>query len=410
MRAEGWETTAMDTRTNRSSAARGGAALTVVAMTLWACAAAPASTPSASIPTTTGSPALASPSGASPDPTASAPVAAIEGQLLLGSLTGDLERYFVLDEGKLTQIFEAEGCNPCVSPSIDGRLVVYPYVAPGDTLATAVYTVGTGHTAQLPVPVGFSGIGPGPLSPDKTRILHHAWSDRDPSANGIYTTAIDGSGLALLSRVTDGRGRDPMDWSPDGKSVLIFSEDQSRTAERHLGDLSVLPAAGGKPVQLNQPNTSVAAIIRFGTAATFSHDGSRVAFAVVDTDDPNRSALFVADTADGHATPITDWVQGTTTALWSPVDDWILFDRRPADGFTFSIIRPDGSDERPLWGPDSPGWACCATWSPDGSKILFQRGGDGPRELWVMDRDGTIEGRVDVEPATWIWYRWTPSP
>jgi Tol biopolymer transport system component len=353
---------------------------------------------------------VASPSSRSADPSKGPPVASIDGQLLLGSLTGELEQYFVLVDGKKTPIFEAEGCNPCVAPSVDGQLIVHPYVTPADAFSTAVYTVATRETAHLPVPDGFSAMGPGPLSPDNKRLLHHGWSDADASANGIYTTSLDGSGLKLLAQVTDDRGRDPMDWSPDGGSVLIFSEDPSRTAAKHLGDLSVIPAAGGKPVQLNQTGTSVSAIIRDGTAATFSRDGRRVAFAARKTDDPSQSALFVAASNGGTATQLTNWGLGTSTALWSPTEDWILFDRQNGAGPTISIIRPDGSDERELWASGSDGEGCCGTWSPDGSKILFQRAATGGRDLWVMDRDGNVGGRVDADAATWIWYRWTPGP
>jgi TolB protein len=213
-----------------------------------------------------------------------------------------------------------------------------------------------------------------------------------------------------VSPVTDGRGRDVIEWSTDGASLLVFSEDETRTAARHLGDLSVIEVDGGETRLLNPDGTSVSAIIRFGTAASFSPDGTRVAFAARQTDQPDETALFVAPVAGGAPRQVTDWGPGTTTALWSPDGESILFDHDGVGGPSISLVQPDGAGRRDVWTSDADGFGCCGTWSPDGARILFQRGSGDARELWVMDADGQIEGRAEVDMAQWIWYRWTPQP
>ena len=112
----------------------------------------------------------------------------------------------------------------------------------------------------------------------------------------------------------------------------------------------------------------------------------------------------------GEAEQITDWGTGTTTALWSPAGDAILFDRDGSAGPAISLVRPDGSDLRDVWATSEGSFGCCGTWSPSGAQILFQRGSGEKRHLWVMDADGHVQGRVEAEPASWIWYRWTPKP
>jgi len=365
--------------------------------------------------TDTGSPVASSLPSSAPSPAPVVPseapsITSIDGQFVLGSLTNDVEEYFVLDDDGQRKLFEAAGCNPCLSTSADGRFIVHPYVAAGDAFAAAVYDVAAGTTDELPVPAELSGLGPGPLSPGAERFLRHGWSDADPERNALYSTLLDGSDLVTIAPITDGRGRDPLEWSPDGAALLVFSEDVTRPAARHLGDLSIIAVDDGVGRVVNPPGTSASAIIRYGTVASFSPDGSQVAFAARKTDEPKQSALFVVPVGSGEARQITSWGTGTTTALWSPAGDVILFDRDGLTGPAISLVRPDGSDLRDVWASSAGSFGCCGTWSPSGAQILFQRGSGEMRHLWVMDADGHVQGRVEAEPASWIWYRWTPKP
>ena len=47
------------------------------------------------------------------------------------------------------------------------------------------------------------------------------------------------------------------------------------------------------------------------------------------------------------------------------------------------------------------------TWSPDGLRIAFDRGGDD-RDIWVMDADGTNQRRLTFAPGDDGWPRWAP--
>ena len=376
----------------------GRRALTVIvtlAMVLAACGSAPVSTPRPAEPAGSASPS---------------PIAEIDGQLVLVRLADPVETYLVWRDGEFRQFTEATQCNPCVGTSPDGRFAVTPYAAPGDKFGTAVYDLAANTTDRLPVPDEFGGLGPGPFDPKTGRLLRVGWSTADPSRVAYYTSNVDGSDLQLLSRPAKGGGAEVLAWSANGRSLLVYREDGDRTPPPHLGELALYSLASGTERPVTDDDTLIEPIVFSATAATFSPDGSAVAFAGKRASDPNQSALFVADVQGGPARQLTDWGPGTRSAIFSPSDDWIVFDRADGEGSSLWIIKPDGSSERRLWSSTADGLGCCAAWSPDGSRILFQRDARPDRSFWVMDVEGVVQGRVEAEPGNWIWYRWTPAP
>ena len=141
--------------------------------------------------------------------------------------------------------------------------------------------------------------------------------------------------------------------------------------------------------------------------AAWSADGRRVAFGVPLTSpiNPDRSAagsaVWVATVADGHVDVLPDLL--ATDLEWSPDGSQLAIASGQTDQVGGESLR-DGSirlydaargQMRTLVGPSG---VSSLTWSPDGTRIAYQRGGsdggDMDQEIWVVRVDGSGESLI----------------
>jgi Tol biopolymer transport system component len=141
--------------------------------------------------------------------------------------------------------------------------------------------------------------------------------------------------------------------------------------------------------------------------AAWSADGRRIAFSVPLTDpsNPDRPAagseVWVASVADGHMDVLSDLL--ATDLEWSPDGSLLAItsgqtDLVPGQSLRDGSIRlydADSGDVRILVAPSG---VSSLTWSPDGSRIAYQRGnsdgGAWDQELWVAPIDGSEPTRL----------------
>jgi len=96
---------------------------------------------------------------------------------------------------------------------------------------------------------------------------------------------------------------------------------------------------------------------------------------------------------------------------WSPDGQWVVFGEVDGTAPRLWIAHPNGTDTRQLLGPDAHLQGCCgATWSPDSTRLLFQRGTGLERDLWTMDLQGNPVDRITHEPSIYLWFDWAPAP
>jgi Tol biopolymer transport system component len=223
-------------------------------------------------------------------------------------------------------------------------------------------------------------------SPDASRVA--VW-DHWATTIGVY--GLDGVRKTLLTLpflIRAGES-DPV-WSPDGGSLL-------------LGNFNI-PLDGSTPRQVPWADQ------RF-VSATYSPDGSRIAFA-------NKKGLAIAD-ADG-SDPEEMFKGWTSAVAWSPTDDRVAF---TSDHDT-ELRLLDLATGRVTLLTETEGSAVFLVvagsmfeFSPDGDRILFSsteaETGVGPSwkmsSLWSVNADGSHLQRLVARTALGDWFSLRPT-
>lgn len=179
-------------------------------------------------------------------------------------------------------------------------------------------------------------------------------------------------------------------WSPDGSMVAYASGPDYGELELTVADAD---GSNARPlgVQTGVP------------LFAWSPDGSQLAYARWDEGSASEVVAIVG--VDGSGDRIVSRWAAVQSVAWSPDGGRLLVAGHPAneenvggpEGFDLYSFATDGSDlVRLTRAPEYEHWA---SWSPDGSKIVFTRSpnyddADYPQDIWVMDADGTHERRL----------------
>jgi Tol biopolymer transport system component len=296
---------------------------------------------------------------------------------------------------------------------------------------------GSGGTVTFPAAVGAHVIGLGDLAynclPDQglrtLQVFEGQLASIELSATcdeGLAQSIAFGSGAYWWSgwdifrldapyqeprRITEDPAADYYPaWSPDGAEIAFIS-----TRDHDWGEIYVMNADGSGPV-LRLTNDEA-----WDQFPVWSPDGTKILFAsttdlaVVDWHHGYHE-LFVVN-ADGTGRTKLTHRDGATQDFpggWTPDGSRILFQRYRLDGSELSdfyTMSPDGSDVRLLLaGEDGAGFA--PSWSPDGTKIVFSLYTTAPccdMDVAVVNADGTgltnltnTFGEFELDP---VWTR-----
>jgi WD40-like Beta Propeller Repeat len=141
-----------------------------------------------------------------------------------------------------------------------------------------------------------------------------------------------------------------------------------------------------------------------GTAqAAFPGANGKIAATAFDSFSNGIHTLNPDGTGDTWLTPD----DSTTSApAWSPDGTKIAFDRLGTNRDVW-VMNADGTNRMPL--TNDPAYDGNPAWSPDGTRIVFESTRDGNRELYVMNADGSNPVRITNDPATDRDPSWSPD-
>jgi hypothetical protein len=320
----------------------------------------------------------------------------------LFSITPDGSTVKLLSEGACCLIPDPEGRAVLVAQDVEGRAVpaILGLGRPSSFSESADQWAGFAPGLNL---------HPGAWSVDYN-LAFEGWNDSDPTKAGIYLSRDNGGGMLLgeLARLTapTGSADTPIAFSPDGSKLLFVRE--SPGAER-TGELYVIGLDGAGQRLLSPDGVGVTVSDLFGPGASWSPDGTRVAFAAFDRSGDTytqTSRAYVVDVNGGAATAITPDSTNMTSARWSPSGEWIAFDADGARNRNVWLVRPDGSDAHQV---TSFVGACCAVWSPDSALLMIQGSDTFGPGMFVASADSSAYGRLlsvqseyDLRWRSWI--------
>jgi dipeptidyl aminopeptidase/acylaminoacyl peptidase len=249
------------------------------------------------------------------------------------------------------------------------------------------------------------------LSSDGERavyVLSRIDAEKNKEYTSLYLLSIDDGETCRLT-FGDWSDYNPA-WSPDGRKIAFLSTRDG------LPQIYLLPVDGGEARRVSNLKQGV------GGGLTWSPDGSQLAFTTSRTEEfpdpakpfrvtrpvyrfnamgflaPVVQEIFVISVEDGEARALTSdgWMK--SQPAWSPDGEEILFlANLPPDSHNIYDFKIQCIDLQ--WTVRTLAYdfmlAMCATWTPDGKKVVFSgTPNDRPTfsktDLWVVDRQGGI--------------------
>ncbi|NTV44947.1 MAG: hypothetical protein HGB11_00090 [Chlorobiales bacterium] len=235
-------------------------------------------------------------------------------------------------------------------------------------------------------------------SPDGSKIAFV--SDRDEAGNkDIYVVKVADKTVTRLT--TDASEDNFPSWSPDGSKIVFGSRRAGNGMRIFVIDATNPNEAGLTPLANHDDGNDY--------YPSWSSNGKIVFSSTQDTWNTTvANQLYIMDANGTNASSLKD---NTNTPIngvypsWSPDGSKIVFQ---SSGDIYKLSYSSGSTSNPVQLTTDASDDTDPSWSPDGSKIAFTSHRDGDDEIYLMDADGlnqlniTNKGSNQLSP---VWYR-----
>ena len=259
----------------------------------------------------------------------------------------------------------------------------------GDWVKHAIASIPAegGEVTTVPIQSGEkiskSGWGGGNnVSPDGKMIVFSAQTEKDTSWHWqIWTIPVNGGKPRRLTKTPAWVINGFPCWSPDGKSIAYVHSrtDENYTKRSTETNVYIIPAVGGDPVPLTLESDSV----DFASIA-WSPDGKHIAYYSENEENHDDIILKIISVENGDSRELAtlEGLNIHNELAWSPDSKRIALNG-PEDIITVISIK-DGSIEEiktdlldvEIYHFD---------WSPDGDRFVFAGFQGGDAEFWFMD-------------------------
>jgi len=274
-----------------------------------------------------------------PVPTINAPDG-LGGRIVFTCTRGDLNQLCMVlptggDVARLTgetahdfyPSFSPDGKEIVFASNRDGNFDLYSKVLNGDILTQLTDNLGEVSSASF--------------SPDGTKVIFSNSVDSKPSS--LWTVDRDGK-HALLLYEGAGNIASPS-WSPNGKSIAFA---MSSAAAPQSYEIFILDLETNKIAPVTQGHLN-----HTGGSVDWSPDGR---YLLLFAGEPGNNEIYSLELVSGQITQLTDGGNNAAPS-WSPDGRWIVFNSmRASENANIFIMRPDGSDVHQLTNDAEPDW------------------------------------------------------
>ena len=136
----------------------------------------------------------------------------------------------------------------------------------------------------------------------------------------------------------------------------------------------------------------------------YSPDYSKIAYVSYQN---GFARIFVYDIGSGRQTLITESQNPTFAPRWSPDGRWILYSMAVA-GNTDIYRIGSGGGGTPQRLTDTPGIDVGGSYSPDGTRVVFESDRSGSQQVYVMNADGSDQRRISFFGGRAATPEWSP--